>query len=259
MFAPAVGGEPSLRSGAEGANAWRPSDAAAALAQAHALGQGGFVERADNVLCFGLPGTGKSHVASAIGHALVQTGRSVLFVPTYQLVQELLVAKRNLGLCFTYMHAASLRRISLSQVTAYLARAGWNRREHHHPKKLVFKGSFDDRGVPRIITMPDELDEAGLTGCLRKLLVLLWSIEERPEDAIVQEMAEMVSPQGIVYPWKRFWAPRGSDVFPDPHGYLLDPEGQAGQFLKANVSQGGRRPSQGGRRSGPQNERLSRM
>lgn len=66
--------------------------------QAHALGQGGFVERADNVLCFGLPGTGKSHVASAIGHALVQTGRSVLFVPTYQLVQGLLVAKRNLDL-----------------------------------------------------------------------------------------------------------------------------------------------------------------
>lgn len=65
---------------------------------AHELGQGAFVERAANVLCFGLPGTGKSHVASAIGHALVRTGHSVLFVPTYQLVQELLCAKRNLDL-----------------------------------------------------------------------------------------------------------------------------------------------------------------
>ena len=73
------------------------------------------------------------------------------------------------------MHAASLHRISLSQVTAYLARAGWNRREHQHPKELVFEGSFDDRGVPRIITLPDEPDGAGLTVCLRKLLVLLSS------------------------------------------------------------------------------------
>ena len=57
-----------------------------------------FLDNAHNVLCFGLPGTGKSHAASAIGHALVEAGHSVLFVPTYQLVQELLVAKRDLDL-----------------------------------------------------------------------------------------------------------------------------------------------------------------
>ncbi len=37
-----------------------------------------------------------THVAAAIGHALVSSGRSVLFAPTYQLVQELLAAKRDL-------------------------------------------------------------------------------------------------------------------------------------------------------------------
>jgi DNA replication protein DnaC len=62
------------------------------------LERGDFLERAVNVLCFGLPGVGKSHVACAIGHALVERGRSVLFVPTYQLVQELLAAKRDLEL-----------------------------------------------------------------------------------------------------------------------------------------------------------------
>lgn len=62
------------------------------------LTKGGFLDGAQNVLCFGLPGTGKSHAASAIGHALVEAGHSVLFVPTYQLVQELLVAKRDLDL-----------------------------------------------------------------------------------------------------------------------------------------------------------------
>jgi len=62
------------------------------------LARGEFLDGAHNVLAFGLPGTGKSHAACAIGHALVEAGHSVLFVPTYQLVQELLVAKRDLDL-----------------------------------------------------------------------------------------------------------------------------------------------------------------
>src|SRR3954466_97475 len=62
------------------------------------LSRGDFVEQANNVLLFGLPGVGKSHLACALGHALVEAGRSVLFTPTYQLVQQLLVARRDLCL-----------------------------------------------------------------------------------------------------------------------------------------------------------------
>jgi DNA replication protein DnaC len=62
------------------------------------LGRGAFLERAVNVLCFGLPGVGKSHAAAALGHALVEAGHSVLFTPTYALVQQLLAAKRDLEL-----------------------------------------------------------------------------------------------------------------------------------------------------------------
>jgi DNA replication protein DnaC len=60
------------------------------------LTRGDFLDRADNVLLFGLPGVGKSHLACALGHALVESGRSVLFTPTYQLVQTLLAARRDL-------------------------------------------------------------------------------------------------------------------------------------------------------------------
>jgi DNA replication protein DnaC len=60
------------------------------------LCEGGFVERAENVLAFGLPGRGKSHVVCAIGHELTQRGYRVLFQPTFRLVQRLLVAKREL-------------------------------------------------------------------------------------------------------------------------------------------------------------------
>jgi len=62
------------------------------------LAAGDFVDRADNVLAFGLPGVGKSHACCAIGHALVDAGRSVRFTPTFRVVQELLAAKRDLEL-----------------------------------------------------------------------------------------------------------------------------------------------------------------
>jgi DNA replication protein DnaC len=62
------------------------------------LASGDFLERADNVLCFGLPGRGKTHAAAALGHALVRRGRSVFFSPTFRLVQQLLAAKRDLAL-----------------------------------------------------------------------------------------------------------------------------------------------------------------
>lgn len=62
------------------------------------LCEGGFIERAENLLAFGLPGRGKSHVLCAIGHELIQRGYKILFTPAYRLVQRLLVAKRDLAL-----------------------------------------------------------------------------------------------------------------------------------------------------------------
>ena len=62
------------------------------------LSDGSFVDRGVNVLAFGLPGTGKTHALCAVGHRLVEAGRSVLFAPAYRLVQDLLAAKRDLAL-----------------------------------------------------------------------------------------------------------------------------------------------------------------
>jgi DNA replication protein DnaC len=66
--------------------------------QLPALLDGSILERAENLLAFGLPGRGKTHLLSAIGHELVQKGYRVLFVPAYSLVQRLLLAKRELKL-----------------------------------------------------------------------------------------------------------------------------------------------------------------
>lgn len=62
------------------------------------LCEGAFVERGDNLLAFGFPGRGKTHLVCAIGYELIQRGYRVLFVATYALVQRLLVAKRELRL-----------------------------------------------------------------------------------------------------------------------------------------------------------------
>lgn len=64
----------------------------------HELAEGDFLENATNVLAFGLPGVGKSHALCAVGHALIDRGHAVLFMPTYSVVQELLAAKRDLQL-----------------------------------------------------------------------------------------------------------------------------------------------------------------
>src|SRR6478672_2156373 len=59
---------------------------------------GEFVTKARNVLAFGLPGRGKTHLLCAIGHALVDAGHTVLFTPAFKLVQRLLAAKAELRL-----------------------------------------------------------------------------------------------------------------------------------------------------------------
>ncbi len=58
----------------------------------------GWLDTGGNMLIFGPPGVGKSHIASAIGLALVQNGWRVLFTRTTDLVQKLQVARRELGL-----------------------------------------------------------------------------------------------------------------------------------------------------------------
>jgi len=63
-----------------------------------ALLEGSFLDRAENVLAFGNPGSGKTHLLCAIGQELIQQGRQVLFTSSSLLVQDLLLAKRDLKL-----------------------------------------------------------------------------------------------------------------------------------------------------------------
>ena len=68
-------------------------------AQVMALTEGTeWIERGANVLVFGPPGVGKSHLVSALGHALIESGRRVLFTRCSDMVQRLQAARRDLRL-----------------------------------------------------------------------------------------------------------------------------------------------------------------
>lgn len=68
-------------------------------AQVMALAEGHeWLDRGANVLLFGPPGVGKSHLVCALGHALIDAGRRVLFTRCSDLVQRLQAARRDLRL-----------------------------------------------------------------------------------------------------------------------------------------------------------------
>jgi DNA replication protein DnaC len=69
-----------------------------AARQVKALLDGAFLDRQENVLAFGNPGSGKTHLLSALGQELIRQGRRVAFTTCVRLVQDLLRAKQELRL-----------------------------------------------------------------------------------------------------------------------------------------------------------------
>lgn len=68
------------------------------LSQMKVLLEGTFLDRCENVLIFGNPGSGKTHLLCGLGQELIQRGRRILFTTCILLVQALLSAKKELTL-----------------------------------------------------------------------------------------------------------------------------------------------------------------
>lgn len=60
-----------------------------------ALADGTFIRERENVICVGNPGTGKTHIAIALGVAAVGGGYKVRFISAVALAQELLLAQQE--------------------------------------------------------------------------------------------------------------------------------------------------------------------
>ena len=63
-----------------------------------ALAAGDWLETGANLIAIGNSGAGKTHLVCAIGHALIEAGRRVLYTRTTDLVQRLQAARRDLAL-----------------------------------------------------------------------------------------------------------------------------------------------------------------
>lgn len=66
--------------------------------QVKTLLDGSFLDRRENILAFGNPGSGKTHLLCAIGQELIHNDRKVFFSSCQLMVQDLLISKRDLKL-----------------------------------------------------------------------------------------------------------------------------------------------------------------
>jgi len=66
--------------------------------QVKVLRDGSFLDRCENVIAFGKPGNGKTHLLAALGQEMVRSGKRIYFSTCSLLVQQLLRAKKELVL-----------------------------------------------------------------------------------------------------------------------------------------------------------------
>jgi DNA replication protein DnaC len=89
---------------------------AKAARQVRTLLDGTFLDRRENVLVFGKSGSGKTHLLCAVAQELIRTGRSVCFRTCSLLVQDLLVAKRDLKLNQALKKLASFEALLIDDI-----------------------------------------------------------------------------------------------------------------------------------------------
>jgi DNA replication protein DnaC len=151
------------------------------------LARGDFLERAANVLMFGLPGVGKSHVAAAIGHALVDAGHAVLFTPTYKVVQDLLAAKRDLAL------PRALRRLDLFDLLI-LDDIGYVQQSPEEAEVLFTM--MAERYERRSILITSNLVFSGWDRIFKNPMTTAAAIDRLVHHSVILEFAEVESFRG---------------------------------------------------------------
>lgn len=84
--------------------------------QVKTLLDGSFLDKKENILAFGNPGSGKTHLLCAVCQDLIRQGRKIHFTTCAMLVQKLLVAKRDLKLAQALKKLSSYAAIFIDDI-----------------------------------------------------------------------------------------------------------------------------------------------
>ena len=127
-------------------------------AQVMALAAGdAWLAKGANILLFGPPGGGKSHLAAALGLALVENGWRVLFARTTDLVQRLQVARRELALESSHRQARPLRSADPRRHRLRHQGSSRNQRAVRVDRRALRAPIHADHGQPAVRRMGQDL------------------------------------------------------------------------------------------------------
>jgi hypothetical protein len=109
-----------------------------------------WLDRGANILAFGAPGGGKSHLLSGIGHALVDAGKRVLFMRCSDIVQRLQAARRDLRLPQESPSVRNSAPISTKAITLSPALIRKTARERYQTSAATSTGICVQRECPSL-------------------------------------------------------------------------------------------------------------
>jgi hypothetical protein len=127
--------------------------------QARLLLEGEFVDRHENMLAFGSVASGKTHLLAAIAQELVRSGRKVLFTTCNLLVQELLIAKRDLKLSRLLKRVAGFAVLLIDDLGYGATKPGGDGSAVHAVGGAVRAGQRDADEQPAVLAVGADLQE----------------------------------------------------------------------------------------------------
>jgi DNA replication protein DnaC len=169
------------------------------------LGSGAFTAARENVVCLGASGTGKTHIAGAIGLAAIYSGARVRFVTAITLAQELLAAadEHRLPRYLKSWRSADLVIVDelgylplgpgaplLFSVLRRALRGGLGV-GHHKPRVLALERGLSRRHADRGAARPSHSPQPGAP--LRRRVLSLSRERRAPHQATQDDKLEVVN------------------------------------------------------------------
>jgi DNA replication protein DnaC len=147
--------------------------------QVRALVDGTFADRREDVLAFGNPGSGETHVLSAISHELIRSGRRVDFRSRGLMAQDLLAARRDLKL------SGLFKKLSRHEVPV-LDELGYAQQSREEMEVLF--GLLSERYEGGSVMLPSNLAFSGWEGIFKDAMMTAAAVDRLVHHRVIVEL-----------------------------------------------------------------------